>query len=157
MNLINNILQVQIKTLSQSPCMSSAINNAWTLVNNSTATRPHRSTLTSTGQTTVNQYSIQTANRFAALSNLTESWQSKRSSYSSNYAQTQRGVPNINNKKFKGMQGKKSSSLDHSKLTHVNPNLSSPRMNENKQSCIPTIVNGVTSVTSSASKKIVHL
>ena len=110
--------------------------------------RPHISTLTSSGQTTVKQYSIQTANGFAALSNLTESWQSKRSAYSSNYAQPQRGVPNINNKKFTGRQGKKSSSLDHRKHTHVNPNLASSRMNENKQSCTPTIVNGVTSVTS---------
>ena len=50
----------------------------------------------------------------------------KRSAYSSNYAQPQRGVPNINNKKFKGHQRKKSSSLDHHKLTHVNPNLLSP-------------------------------
>ena len=156
-NLINKILQEQIKSLSQTFNTRPEESSIWTKVNGSITTELQKTTYAHMEPFKDNEYTVQTTNRFAVLSNFDDSIQQNRHTYSSNLVQTTKRRHNPNNKYYKVNQAKKFSFSDYCKLPTLlkqdNSNLHSPKKNMDIPSNIPTIINGAVSVSSNHNLK----
>jgi hypothetical protein len=150
-NLINKILQKQIKSQSQTSHRSTEENCEWAIVSSATSNLP-KSTYTSMELCETNQYKFQTTNRFAVLQNLEDSQQLNHHLFTSNLVQATKRRPKTIKKYYEGRQDKEPSSSDYCKPSTSSQqdksNLQSPMKNKDTFSNIPTIINGVVSESS---------
>jgi len=96
------------------------------------------------------QFALPVANRYDALSYPQESWEPSDSIFPTKSEQSSKLVPGFTHEYFKGLHRKKIPAVNQHRrsIVHqpIKPNLQKPRINEDGECCIPTIVNGVTNV-----------
>jgi len=152
--LITEMLNSEIKLLKQTSQNDSNIRGPWIH-----ATRNPRSPATALqleedrtthGIPVVRQYAIPVTNRYNILSNRQDSQEPSDIIFTNNLEQSSNLVPGSTHKYPKGLRRKKIPVMNqHRRLMIHQPNksrLQQPDTIEDKEYCIPTIVNGVTNV-----------
>jgi len=96
------------------------------------------------------QFALSVANRYDALSNRQESWEPSDLIFPTKSEQSSKLVPGYTHEYVRGLRRKKIPAVNQHRrsIVHqpIKPNPPKPSINEDGESCIPTIVNGVTNV-----------
>ena len=155
MKLITEILNDEIKLLKQMSHNDFNTDGPWINAKSRNPCSPAivqqpKEALTTHGIPVAYQFALTVANRYDALPNRHESREPSDSIFPTKSEQSSKLVPGYTHKYVKGLPRKKIAAVNQHRrsIVHqpIKPNPPKPSINEDGESCIPTIVNGVTNV-----------